>query len=146
KETVLLTKRGRGLKIVDHSVRQVIFATLGQLHSEKPQQVHEGLERLYGNVRRLELFARRERAGWTTWGTTSRPRSQRIYNANQFSNRCGAPTAGAQGQSPASIKLEGRCRDSKSPRSRRTGCVGEGSEVGHSGRIGTLADKRTSPR
>ena len=78
KETVLLTKRGKGLKIVDHSVRQVIFATLGKLHSEKPQQVYEGLERLYGNVRRLELFARRERAGWTTWGNDITPED---YNA-----------------------------------------------------------------
>ena len=69
---------GKGLKIVDHSVRQVIFATLGKLHSEKPQQVHEGLERLYGNVRRLELFARRERAGWTTWGNDITPED---YNA-----------------------------------------------------------------
>jgi N6-adenosine-specific RNA methylase IME4 len=62
KETVLLAKRGNGLRIVDQGVRQVIFAPLGKRHSEKPQQVHEGLERLYGDARRLE------RPGWTTWG------------------------------------------------------------------------------
>jgi len=68
KETVLLWKRGKGLPIVDHGVRQVFFAPRG-VHSEKPQQIHEGLERLYGpDVRRLELFARCERAGWTVWG------------------------------------------------------------------------------
>jgi len=67
RETVLSFKRGKGLKIVDHSVRQVIFGPVGK-HSEKPQQVHEGLERLYGDVRRLELFARRTRPGWTVWG------------------------------------------------------------------------------
>jgi N6-adenosine-specific RNA methylase IME4 len=65
KETVLLWTRGKGLKIVDHGVRQVIFAPRGK-HSEKPQQVHEGLERLYGG--RLELFGRRTRPGWTVWG------------------------------------------------------------------------------
>jgi N6-adenosine-specific RNA methylase IME4 len=65
---VLLAKRGNGLRIVDQGVRQVIFAPLGKRHSEKPQQVHEGLERLYGDARRLELFARRQRPGWTTWG------------------------------------------------------------------------------
>jgi N6-adenosine-specific RNA methylase IME4 len=48
-------------------VRQVIIAPPGR-HSEKPQQIHEGLERLYADVRRLELFARRERPGWTPWG------------------------------------------------------------------------------
>jgi N6-adenosine-specific RNA methylase IME4 len=58
----------QGLKIVDHNVRQVIFAPRGKRHSEKPQQVHEGLERLYGDVRRLELFGRRERPGWKVWG------------------------------------------------------------------------------
>jgi N6-adenosine-specific RNA methylase IME4 len=26
------------------------------------------LERLYGEVRRLDLFARRPRPGWTVWG------------------------------------------------------------------------------
>jgi hypothetical protein len=55
KETLLLAKRGKGLKRVDKGVRQVIFAPPGR-HSEKPQQIHEGLERLYGDVRRLELF------------------------------------------------------------------------------------------
>jgi N6-adenosine-specific RNA methylase IME4 len=72
KETVWLAKRGNGLKIVDHGVRQVIFAPRGS-HSEKPQQLHEGLERLYGDVRRLELFARRPRPGWTTWATRCEP-------------------------------------------------------------------------
>ncbi len=67
-ETVLLWRRGKGLSIVDHNVRQVIFAPRGKRHSEKPQQVHEGLERLYGDVRRLELFGRRTRAGWRVWG------------------------------------------------------------------------------
>jgi N6-adenosine-specific RNA methylase IME4 len=51
KETVLLAKRGNGLKIVDHAVRQVIFTPPGPL-SEKPQQIHAGLERLYGDARR----------------------------------------------------------------------------------------------
>jgi N6-adenosine-specific RNA methylase IME4 len=61
-------RRGKGLKIANHNVRQVIFAPRGKRHSEKPQQVHEGLERLYGDVRRLELFGRRERPGWKVWG------------------------------------------------------------------------------
>jgi N6-adenosine-specific RNA methylase IME4 len=67
KETVWLAKRGNGLKIVDHGVREVILAPIGE-PSEKPQEVHEGLERLYGEMRRAGLFARQERAGWLTWG------------------------------------------------------------------------------
>ncbi len=37
-------------------------------HSAKPEEVQDKLEQLYGPVRRLELFARRKRAGWTCIG------------------------------------------------------------------------------
>jgi N6-adenosine-specific RNA methylase IME4 len=37
-------------------------------HSRKPDEAYVALERLYGDVRRLELFSRRARAGWTRWG------------------------------------------------------------------------------
>lgn len=68
KESVTLWKRGNGLRVVDHSVRQVIFAPIGR-HSEKPRQIHEGLERLYGpGLFRVELFARQPQPDWVTWG------------------------------------------------------------------------------
>lgn len=37
-------------------------------HSSKPQSVYEVIEYLYPNARYLELFARAQRPGWTTWG------------------------------------------------------------------------------
>lgn len=37
-------------------------------HSRKPEAVHGWIERLFPEGRLLELFARRPRAGWTTWG------------------------------------------------------------------------------
>ena len=36
-------------------------------HCEKPEEVYRRIERLYPGPR-LELFARRPRAGWTVWG------------------------------------------------------------------------------
>lgn len=66
-ESVTLWKRGKGLRIADHGVPQVIFAPV-EGHSRKSQQIHKGLELLYGPVRRLELFARKTRPGWTVWG------------------------------------------------------------------------------
>lgn len=36
--------------------------------SVKPDEAYEALEQLYGDVRRLELFARCLRPGWTVWG------------------------------------------------------------------------------
>ncbi len=37
-------------------------------HSAKPEVVYELIEHMYPAVPKLELFARTERAGWTSWG------------------------------------------------------------------------------
>jgi N6-adenosine-specific RNA methylase IME4 len=37
-------------------------------HSEKPAVFHELIERYFPDVGRIELFARRQRAGWDVWG------------------------------------------------------------------------------
>jgi N6-adenosine-specific RNA methylase IME4 len=66
-EMALYAIRGKGLKVVDHSVRQCFFAELHG-HSCKPDKAAESLERLFGPVPRIELFARRKRPGWASWG------------------------------------------------------------------------------
>jgi len=47
-------------------VHQVVLAPVGA-HSEKPSEVYSRIERLYPGPY-LELFARKPRDGWTTWG------------------------------------------------------------------------------
>lgn len=37
-------------------------------HSEKPEAVAEMIERLYPNVPKLKMFARKPRDGWDVWG------------------------------------------------------------------------------
>jgi N6-adenosine-specific RNA methylase IME4 len=37
-------------------------------HSRKPDATHARIEKLFGDVSRLELFAREERSGWDVWG------------------------------------------------------------------------------
>jgi N6-adenosine-specific RNA methylase IME4 len=37
-------------------------------HSKKPQQVKKNIELLFGNLPRIELFAREESEGWDVWG------------------------------------------------------------------------------
>lgn len=57
-----------GLPVVDHGVHSVVQA-LQRAHSQKPDDVMERIERLHGaDVRRIELFARRRRPGWSAWG------------------------------------------------------------------------------
>jgi site-specific DNA-methyltransferase (adenine-specific) len=50
------------------SVRQLITAPR-RLHSQKPDEQYERIEELFGDVPRIELFARaHNRPGWDTWG------------------------------------------------------------------------------
>ena len=37
-------------------------------HSRKPDLVYEYIEKMYPNQKYIELFARRKRKGWTSWG------------------------------------------------------------------------------
>jgi len=66
-EQCLLATRGVGLKRTDRSVRRLIVAPRGR-HSEKPIEAYRRIERLFGNVSRIELFARNRRAGWDAFG------------------------------------------------------------------------------
>jgi N6-adenosine-specific RNA methylase IME4 len=66
-EQCLLFRRGNGLHRYDCGVRELIEAPRTE-HSRKPDEAMERLERLYGNARRIELFARQARPGWTAWG------------------------------------------------------------------------------
>jgi N6-adenosine-specific RNA methylase IME4 len=66
-EQLIYGTRGCGLKRISRDVRQCLFAERRE-HSRKPDEVAEALERLFGPVRRIELFARHPRPGWTCWG------------------------------------------------------------------------------
>ena len=69
-EPVLIATRGRP-KRIDKGVRQLVLAPPGE-HSEKPEAVHAGIERLVGGPY-LELFGRRAVPGWTVWSNEVKP-------------------------------------------------------------------------
>ncbi|XDY57347.1 MT-A70 family methyltransferase [Cronobacter condimenti] len=66
-EDLLIATRGTGLERKDASVKQVIYSPLGR-HSAKPWEARHRLERLYGDVPRIELFSRSAAPGWDHWG------------------------------------------------------------------------------
>ena len=68
-EVALLGTRGSPTRI-DAGVRMGIIEQARE-HSRKPDVVYERLERLMGDVPRIELFSRTNRAGWTSWGNHS---------------------------------------------------------------------------
>lgn len=65
-ELCLLGTRGQPQRAVKN-VRQLITAARTR-HSEKPEEAALRIERLFGDVPRIELFARGERAGWDQFG------------------------------------------------------------------------------
>jgi N6-adenosine-specific RNA methylase IME4 len=69
-EPCLLALRGSPLRLAK-DVHQVVVAPVGA-HSAKPEEVARRIERLYPGPR-LELFARKPRIGWTTWGNEVPP-------------------------------------------------------------------------
>ncbi|HHG9960341.1 TPA: MT-A70 family methyltransferase [Yersinia enterocolitica] len=66
-EDVLIAVRGSGLERLNASIKQVVYSPLGE-HSAKPWEVRHRLELLYGDVKRIELFSRKNLDGWDTWG------------------------------------------------------------------------------
>lgn len=64
-EPCLLGKIGSPLRL-SNDVHSVIMAPVAA-HSEKPDEAYKRIERLYPGPY-LELFARKPREGWTTWG------------------------------------------------------------------------------
>ncbi|WP_369788369.1 MT-A70 family methyltransferase [Rouxiella sp. WC2420] len=80
-EDLLIAVRGAGLERQNASQKQVIYSPLGE-HSEKPWEARHRLELLYGDVSRIEFFARQEVPGWDTWGDESPVSSIQISPAN----------------------------------------------------------------
>lgn len=66
-EQCWLGKRGKGLRRVNNTIPRLIVAPVGE-HSRKPDQARHRIQRLYGDVPRVELFARQRSPGWDIWG------------------------------------------------------------------------------
>lgn len=61
----------RGAPRTARNVRSVIMGPVRE-HSRKPDEAFSAAEVLIPGARRLELFSRQERAGWTVWGDQTR--------------------------------------------------------------------------
>lgn len=65
-ENCLFAVKGKP-KRASAGVSQIIASPVGR-HSEKPAEARLRLERLMGDVPRIELFAREVVPGWSSWG------------------------------------------------------------------------------
>lgn len=66
-EECWLFKRGKGLPVLRHDIRKEFYSDRRE-HSRKPDEVAGWLVDLYGDVPRIELFARTARTGWAAFG------------------------------------------------------------------------------
>jgi N6-adenosine-specific RNA methylase IME4 len=67
-EICLLGTRGKPLPRMSHKVRQVVISPVRE-HSRKPDEVRDRIVELFGDVPRLEMFARgAPPEGWDAWG------------------------------------------------------------------------------
>ena len=65
-ELCLLATKGSP-KRLDRTVRQLITAARTD-HSRKPEEARKRIEAIFGDVPRLEMFARQVSPGWDVWG------------------------------------------------------------------------------
>ena len=66
-EICLLAVKGKPLPRLSHSVHSVIISPIEE-HSKKPAETRERILELFGDVPRIELFARQHVEGWDCWG------------------------------------------------------------------------------
>ena len=67
-EICLLATKGSMQKMVkSHSVRQICDAKIRE-HSQKPDEIRDRIVELFGDLPRIELFARQKTEGWDIWG------------------------------------------------------------------------------
>ncbi len=66
-EDCLLATKGDILPRHDHSISQIVLHPVME-HSKKPPIIRDMIVRLFGDLPRIELFARQKVEGWDSWG------------------------------------------------------------------------------
>lgn len=66
-EVCLLATRGKGVTRINAGIKNSHLHPRLR-HSEKPHLFRELIEKLYGNISRIELFSREKIKGWDAWG------------------------------------------------------------------------------
>jgi N6-adenosine-specific RNA methylase IME4 len=66
-EVCFVAIKGKGLERARLDISQIVVAPRRE-HSRKPSEVGKAIIDLYGERDRIELFAREQVKGWTSWG------------------------------------------------------------------------------
>jgi N6-adenosine-specific RNA methylase IME4 len=71
-EICLLARRGKGLPRRSHAVHSILDTPV-RAHSQKPDETRDRIVELFGDLPRIELFARTAVPGWAAWGNEVPP-------------------------------------------------------------------------
>lgn len=66
-ELCIIGKKGKGISRIHKGIRQLVIEPMEQ-HSKKPDVVRDKIVQLFGDLPRIELFARQKVDGWTCIG------------------------------------------------------------------------------
>lgn len=66
-EFLLIGTKGKGVKRVNNAIHQIVESKIKK-HSKKPDEVRNKIVDLFGDLPRIELFARQYADGWDCWG------------------------------------------------------------------------------
>lgn len=66
-EVCLIAVKGKPLERKTHNIHQIIEAPI-QEHSKKPDETRDKIVQLFGDLPRIELFARQQVKDWDYWG------------------------------------------------------------------------------
>ncbi len=83
-EDCLVATKGRAMVRNVRNMKQVIYWPHPGIHSKKPPAVRDKIEALYGEKKRLEMFARDAAPGWLVWGDQAPEGINLIEYAEQF--------------------------------------------------------------
>jgi N6-adenosine-specific RNA methylase IME4 len=72
-EHLLIATRGERLHPDPSNLSPSTIYAPRREHSRKPDEVHEIIERMYPELPKIELFARKARPGWRVWGNEVPP-------------------------------------------------------------------------
>ena len=65
---IAVSKKTKATKVVkSHAVHQIVLSPIEE-HSKKPNEVREQIVDLFGEVSKIELFARQQAENWDCWG------------------------------------------------------------------------------
>ena len=66
-ELCLIGIKGKSIPRLNKSVSQIVMSEVKK-HSEKPSEIRDKITQIYGDLPRIELFARQHADGWDCWG------------------------------------------------------------------------------